>query len=149
MKRSQITSELLSSVNRMYDRAAAILKLPPGLARQIKACNSMIRIEFPVELHGKYQVFTGWRATHSEHRLPAKGGIRYAPTVDEDEVEALAALMSYKCALVDVPFGGSKGGLQIDPRNYSKEELEIITRAFPPSDWPTRHWEKENPCLRF
>ena len=113
-----LQSEFLRSVNRMFDRAAATLDLPPGLAEQIRACNSMIKLQFPVELRGEYRVFSGWRAVHSEHRLPVKGGIRYARCVDEDEVEALAALMSYKCALVDVPFGGSKGGLQIDPHEY-------------------------------
>ena len=117
-------------MNRMFDRAVATLDLPPGLAEQIRACNSMIKLQFPVELRGEYRVFSGWRAVHSEHRLPVKGGIRYARCVDEDEVEALAALMSYKCALVDVPFGGSKGGLQIDPHEYHEEELELITRRF-------------------
>ena len=125
-----LQSEFLRSVNRMFDRAVATLDLPPGLAEQIRACNSMIRLQFPVELRGEYRVFSGWRAVHSEHRLPVKGGIRYARFVDEDEVEALAALMSYKCALVDVPFGGSKGGLQIDPHEYHEEELELITRRF-------------------
>ena len=125
-----LQSEFLRSVNRMFDRAVATLDLPPGLAEQIRACNSMIKLQFPVELRGEYRVFSGWRAVHSEHRLPVKGGIRYARCVDEDEVEALAALMSYKCALVDVPFGGSKGGLQIDPHEYHEEELELITRRF-------------------
>ena len=120
------TSEFLRSVNHMYDRAVATLDLPPGLVEQIRACNSMIRVRFAVKLRDEYRVFSGWRAVHSEHRLPVKGGIRYAPSVDEDEVEALAALMSYKCALVDVPFGGSKGGLSIDPREYHEDELDAI-----------------------
>ena len=124
------SSEFLRSVNHMYDRAVATLDLPPGLVEQIRACNSMIRVRFAVKLRDEYRVFSGWRAVHSEHRLPVKGGIRYAPSVDEDEVEALAALMSYKCALVDVPFGGSKGGLSIDPREYHEDELEVITRRF-------------------
>ena len=103
---------------------------PPGWPEQIKACNSVYQVRFPVKIRGEYQVFTGWRAVHSEHRLPVKGGIRYANVVNQDEVEALAALMSYKCAIVDVPYGGSKGGLLIDPRQYQEEELESITRRF-------------------
>ena len=123
-------STFLRSVHQMFDRAAAAHRLPPDLAQQIRDCNSVLQIRFPVRLKGKYQVFSGWRAVHSEHRLPVKGGIRYAAVVDQDEVEALAALMSYKCALVDVPFGGSKGGLAIDPRRFEEEELEEITRRF-------------------
>lgn len=119
------------SVERMVDRALHHVTLPPGLDEEVKACNSVIKVQFPVQLDdGSYKVFTGWRATHSDHRLPVKGGIRYASHVNQDEVEALAALMTYKCALVDVPFGGSKGGLRINPRDYSETELERITRRF-------------------
>jgi len=120
----------LGSVNSMFDRAAATLDLPPGLPDLIKRCLAVFQVRFPVTIRGKIKVFIGWRAVHSEHRLPSKGGIRYASVVDQDDVEALAALMSYKCALVDVPFGGSKGGLCIDPKEYSVEELEIITRRY-------------------
>jgi len=107
------------------------MDLPPGLPEQILACNRVFQVQFPVRMDdGKYRVFTGWRAVHSEHRLPVKGGIRYAPQVNQDEVVALAALMSYKCAIVDVPFGGSKGGLIIDPSKHSENEMEAITRRF-------------------
>ena len=113
------------------DRALRHLDLPPGLAEQIKACDSVLQLHFPVRLDdGGYHVFRGWRATHSSHLLPAKGGIRYATCVDQDEVEALAALMTYKCALVDVPFGGSKGGVRLEPSQHSERELEAITRRF-------------------
>ena len=120
----------LESVYRMYDEAVATLDLPPGFAEKMKRCHSVYQTRFPVKIKGKYEIFTGWRAVHSEHRLPVKGGIRYSPHVEQSEVEALAALMSYKCAIVDVPFGGSKGGLRIDPRAYTEEELELITRRF-------------------
>lgn len=119
-----------ASVDQMVQRAFNVLKLEPGVANAIQACNSVIQLKFPVEIRGEIKVFTGWRAVHSSHRLPAKGGIRYAPIVDQDEVEALAALMTYKCAIVDVPFGGSKGGLLIDPRQFDRDELQSITRRF-------------------
>lgn len=118
------------SVDQMFDQAAATLNLPPGLGEQIKACNNVYLVRFFVKFRDGYRVFTGWRATHSEHRLPVKGGIRYDLNVNQDEIEALAALMSYKCAIVDVPFGGSKGGLCIAPRQYNVFELERITRRF-------------------
>ena len=120
---------LLENVDRTFDRAVGLLSLPPGLAEQIKHCNSVIQLRFPVKLEsGRTRVFTGWRALHSAHRLPGKGGIRYAPDVSEFEIEALAALMSYKCALVDVPFSGSKGGVVIDPAETSVNDLEAVTR---------------------
>ena len=113
------------------DRALRHLELPPGLAEQIKACDSVLQLHFPVRLDdGVLHIFRGWRATHSSHQLPAKGGIRYATCVDQDEVEALAALMTYKSALVDIPFGGSKGGVRLDPGRYSERELEAITRRY-------------------
>ena len=93
------------SVNLMFDRAANLLDLPDGLAERIKDCNSVFQISFPVKLNGGYQLFKGWRAVHNDHKLPVKGGIRYAPAVNQEEVEALAALMTYKCAIVNVPFG--------------------------------------------
>ena len=95
------------NVDLMYDRAAATLDLPLGLAEQIRTCNSVYQVKFGVKLRGEYKIFSGWRAVHSEHRLPVKGGIRYADFANQQEVEALAALMSYKCAIVDVPYGGS------------------------------------------
>ena len=118
------------SVDLMADRAFAVMDMDPGVASAIKACDAIIEVNFPVNIQGKIQVFTGWRATHSTHRLPSKGGIRYAAIVNQDEVKALAALMTYKCAIVDVPFSGSKGGLLIDPSKYSRDEIQLITRRF-------------------
>jgi glutamate dehydrogenase (NAD(P)+) len=118
-------------VNRMFDRGAAHTDHPEGLLHQIKVCNSVLRTEFPVKRDdGSIEVVTAYRAEHSHHRLPTKGGIRYAPSVNEDEVMALAALMTYKCAIVDVPFGGAKGGIRIDRGRFSKSELERITRRY-------------------
>ena len=118
------------NVDKMFDRAAATLDLPLGLAEQIRTCNAVYQVKFGVKIRGEYKVFSGWRAVHSEHRLPVKGGIRYADFANQEEVEALAALMSYKCAIVDVPYGGSKGALRLRPKNYTEEELEHITRRF-------------------
>ncbi|TIU62376.1 MAG: glutamate dehydrogenase, partial [Mesorhizobium sp.] len=106
------------------------LDLPEGLAERIIQCNSTYTVRFGVRLRGRMYSFIGWRSVHSEHCEPVKGGIRYAPDADAEEVEALAALMTLKCALVDVPFGGSKGALKIDPREWTPQELERITRRF-------------------
>lgn len=129
---AEVTSGLTfrQSVDHMVDRALALVELDPGIAKAIKTCTSVLQVSFPVEIRGKVEVFTGWRAVHSIHRLPAKGGLRYSESVDQHEVEALAALMTYKCAIVDVPFGGSKGGLHINPDNYTREDLKLITRRF-------------------
>ncbi len=118
------------SVDIMFNRAVALMDLPPGLEEKIRVCNATYTVRFGVRLRGKIQTFTGYRSVHSEHMEPVKGGIRYSLGVNQNEVEALAALMTYKCALVEAPFGGSKGGLCIDPREYDEHELELITRRF-------------------
>ena len=118
------------SVDLMFQRAVALMDLGPGLEEKIRVCNSTYTVRFGVRLRGEIKTFTGYRSVHSEHMEPVKGGIRYALSVNQDEVEALAALMTYKCALVETPFGGSKGGLCIDPRAWDAHELEQITRRF-------------------
>lgn len=118
------------SVDLMFNRAVRLMDLSPGLEQKIRVCNSTYTVRFGVRLRGKIETFTGYRSVHSEHMEPVKGGIRYALSVSQDEVEALAALMTYKCALVETPFGGSKGGLCIDPRHWDEHELEQITRRF-------------------
>ncbi|MCZ4353328.1 Glu/Leu/Phe/Val dehydrogenase [Roseovarius aestuarii] len=118
------------SVDLMFNRAVALMDLPPGLEEKIRVCNATYTVRFGVRLRGQIHTFTGYRSVHSEHMEPVKGGIRFAMSVNQDEVEALAALMTYKCALVEAPFGGSKGGLRIDPREWDENELERITRRF-------------------
>jgi len=120
----------LSSVERMFDQAADLLGIPDDLNHKIKICNSTYTVRFGVRLRNKLYTFTGYRSVHSEHREPVKGGIRYSPHADQDEVEALASLMTFKCSLVEAPFGGSKGALVIDPNEWEPHELERITRRF-------------------
>jgi glutamate dehydrogenase (NAD(P)+) len=118
-------------VNVYFDRAASVSGHPQGLLDQIRACNSVHAFQFPLRHpDGRIEVIRAWRAEHSQHRLPAKGGIRFSAAVDESEVKALAALMTYKCAVVDVPFGGAKGAVRIDPHACPVEVLERITRRY-------------------
>ena len=117
-------------VSRQFDRAARHVKLPVGLLHQIKVCNNVFYMQFPVKIDDTYVIFEAWRAEHSHHRKPLKGGIRYSRMVDQDEIMALAALMSYKCAIGNLPFGGSKGGIKLRPRSYTPEQLERITRRY-------------------
>ena len=124
------SESFLQSVEANFDQAASLLGISAGLAKKIKIANSTYVVRFGVRLRGGVQTFTGYRSVHSEHFEPVKGGIRYAPHADQDEVEALAALMTYKCALMEIPFGGAKGALAIDPKAWEPQELERITRRF-------------------
>src|SRR5687767_2132314 len=118
-------------VNDYFDQAAKFTDYPSGLLNLIRACSSVYRFDFPLRrANGHIEVIRAWRVEHSHHKTPVKGGIRYAPEVHEEEVMALAALMTYKCAIVDVPFGGAKGGIKIEPKNYTLDELERITRRY-------------------
>jgi glutamate dehydrogenase (NAD(P)+) len=125
------TTTLYDNVNTQFDRAAAVVtKVHPGLLQQIKVCNNVYAVRFPIPKGKDYIIVEGFRAEHSHHLKPAKGGIRYSEEVTMDEVMGLAALMTYKCAVVDVPFGGSKGGIRINPRDFNDAELERITRRY-------------------
>lgn len=121
---------MLQVFNENFARAAHYLKAPPELLENIRTCHSMYSMAFPVRIRGEIRIFHAYRAEHSHHRTPTKGGIRYAPHVDLDEVAALAALMTLKCAIVNVPFGGAKGAIALDPRDYEVDELERITRRY-------------------
>jgi len=117
-------------VNDYFDKAAALTKVPKGLLEQIKVCNSVYQMRFPVKIGNEYQVIEAYRVQHSHHRIPTKGGIRISTMVNQDEVMALAALMTYKCAIVDVPFGGAKGGIKVSPRKVTPQQLQRIVRRY-------------------
>jgi glutamate dehydrogenase (NAD(P)+) len=118
------------SVLRSFDKAAAFTTWDPGILEQIKQCNSVYQMRFPVKVGDQIEVIEAYRVQHSHHKTPCKGGIRFSEAVNQDEVMALAALMTYKCAIVNVPFGGGKGGIKINPKRYSVYELEKITRRY-------------------
>ena len=122
--------DFFQSVERSFDKAAKFTKWEKGILEQIKACNAVYRMKFPVRVGDTIEVIEAYRVQHSHHKLPCKGGIRFSDAVNQDEVMALAALMTYKCAIVNVPFGGAKGGIKINPRNYSPFQLENITRRY-------------------
>ncbi|MEQ1552678.1 MAG: Glu/Leu/Phe/Val dehydrogenase [Ferruginibacter sp.] len=128
---TNINYSFFKSVERSFDKAAKFTTVDIGILEQIKACNSVLQMRFPIKRDdGTVEVIEAYRVQHSHHKSPCKGGIRFSDEVNQDEVMALASLMTYKCAIVNVPFGGGKGGIKINPRNYSEYELEKITRRY-------------------
>ncbi len=122
--------KFFEAVEKSFDKATPFTNWDPGILEQIKQCNAVYRMFFPVKIGDKVEVIKAYRVQHSHHKTPCKGGIRFALSVNLDEVMALAALMTYKCAIVNVPFGGAKGGIAIDPKKYSAYDLEKITRRY-------------------
>lgn len=124
------TYSFFKGVERSFDKAAKFTRFSKGILEQIKACNSILQVKFPVRIGDHIEVIEAYRVQHSHHKLPCKGGIRFSMEVNQDEVMALAALMTYKCAIVNVPFGGGKGGIKIDSSKYDVSDLERITRRY-------------------
>ena len=121
---------MLTSTNRLIDDALNYTNISKELAHRIKVPNATYSINFGVRLNDKLHTFNGWRCVHSDHMEPVKGGIRFDIDSNLEEVEGLAALMTYKNAIIEVPYGGSKGALKINPNDWSEDELEKITRRF-------------------
>src|SRR6186713_3105792 len=126
----QIEYKFFEAVEKSFDKAAQFTAWDPGILEQIKQCNAVYRMYFPVKIGDKIEVIKAYRVQHSQHKTPCKGGIRFALSVNLDEVMALAALMTFKCAIVNVPFGSAKGGISIDPKKYTPYQLENITRRY-------------------
>ena len=130
MKDNEKKPTFLENVDMMVNDTITKINIDSNIAKILKTCRSVLQVKFPVKIKNQIEIFHGWRAVHSTHRLPVKGGLRFSTNVNQEEVEALASLMTFKCAVVDVPFGGAKGGLLIDPKQYDEEALEKITKKF-------------------
>ncbi len=130
MKNLDKRPTFLENIQMMVDETISNISINSEIAKIMKTCRTILQVKFPIKIKGKTEIFSGWRAIHSTHRLPAKGGLRFSLDVKQEEVEALAALMTYKCAVIDIPYGGAKGGLKIDPSKYDEESLEKITKKF-------------------
>jgi glutamate dehydrogenase (NAD(P)+) len=119
------------NVTRQFDKAADLMGLDPEVRKILGKTTNEIVVNFPVKMDdGRIEMFTGYRVQHNNALGPYKGGLRFHPAVDIDEVRALATWMTWKSAIIDIPFGGAKGGIQLDPANYSAREIERISRRF-------------------
>lgn len=125
-----MAATLLENVKTYFDEAASKINLDPAIKKVLTEPDRLLVVNIPTRVGGKVEVFQGYRVQHSNARGPYKGGIRYHPSVELEEVTALAALMTWKCALLNVPYGGAKGGISCDPTTMTTRELEALTRAY-------------------
>lgn len=130
-KQPGLKQGMLNNVMRQFDNAADLINLNPNIRKILEITNNELVVHFPVKMdNGQVEIFTGYRVQHNNALGPYKGGLRYHPTVDLDAARALAMWMTWKTSLAGLPFGGAKGGIQLDPQKYSASELERITRRF-------------------
>ena len=126
-----MSASTFEQVNSFFDQAAERLNLPVGVREMLRLPWRELKVQIPVRMdNGKVTVFTGYRVQHNGARGPYKGGVRYHPDADLEEVRALSSLMTWKTALVNIPYGGAKGGVQVDPRKLSQDELNRLTRRY-------------------
>lgn len=123
-------TSLLDNVRTYFDEAARVMNLNPSLKKVLEVPDRTIVVNLPVMVGGKLEVFQGYRIQHNNARGPYKGGIRFHPSVELSEVSALAALMTWKCSLLNIPYGGAKGGIAVEPSKLNKKELEVLSRAY-------------------
>jgi glutamate dehydrogenase (NAD(P)+) len=137
----------LDSITGYVRQATIELGLPPEAANQLTIPRRVLRVAVPIERDdGRVETFTGWRVQHSLSRGPAKGGLRYHPQVTEEEVVALAMAMTWKCALLDLPYGGAKGGIALDPTRMSRREIERVTRRYTSEIYPVIGPDRDIPA---
>ena len=137
---------MLSIIKKQLQHASKSKNVNNNLLKLLSKPMNEIKINFPVEINNKIEMFSGYRVQHNNYLGPFKGGLRYHPTVSLDEVNALSQWMTYKCAIQDIPFGGAKGGITIDVNNYNEEQIEKITRAFTKALYPYIGSNKDIPA---
>lgn len=131
IEQKEVKQSMFSNVLQQFNKTADLIDLNPNIRKILSLTNNEIIVHFPVKMdNGEVEIFTGYRVQHNNALGPYKGGLRYHPTVDVDAAKALAMWMTWKTSLAGLPYGGAKGGIQLDPRNYSLSELERITRRF-------------------
>ena len=137
---------MLSIIDKQLRKAASKVNVNPNLLTVLSKPMNEIKVNFPVKINDKIEVFSGYRVQHNNYLGPFKGGLRYHPSVSIDEASALSQWMTYKCCIQDIPFGGAKGGITIDVSKYSTKEIEKISRNFVKALYPYIGSNKDIPA---